>query len=70
MNERVPGSEENIWDDHCSTDIDVLLYAAQPVTKVVFWDDGVLELPAYKLKLKLQKEDMKREGGKLFVQHA
>lgn len=68
VNERVAGSEENIWDDHCTTDVDVLLYAAQPVTKVVFWhEDGVLELPAYQVKLK--KEDMQRASGKLFVQN-
>ena len=39
------------WDEYCPTDVDIALYAGLPVNEVVFWHgEGILELPAWKLK--------------------
>jgi len=50
--------DRGIWDDFCTTDVDVNLYAGLPISEVVFWHkEGVVELPAWNLRLKIKRED-------------
>ena len=62
-------ADRPVWDDFCNTDIDPASYAGLPINEMVFWhEEGVVELPAWRVSLKrVQKE---REGGegKLTVQ--
>ncbi|CAK3956300.1 Hypothetical predicted protein [Lecanosticta acicola] len=63
VNERTEDAEAGVWDEHCVTDVDVLRYAGQPVTKVVFWHEkGVVELPAFQLTLRRVPEGEGEEG--------
>lgn len=42
-----------IWDEFCVADVDGPMYAGLQLNEVVFWhDDEVLELPAWRVKLK------------------
>ncbi|CAJ2509583.1 Uu.00g146090.m01.CDS01 [Anthostomella pinea] len=61
------GEESGVWDDFCSTDIDVASYAGLPVNEVVFWhEEDVIELPAWRVKLRRRIGD--EEQAKLVVQ--
>jgi hypothetical protein len=64
--------EDDVWDDFCTTDVDLATYAGIPISEMVFWsdDDGKIvevELPAFRVALKRTKGDtpdtMTREGG-------
>jgi len=48
--------DRGVWDDFCTTDVDVNLYAGLPISEVVFWhDESVVELAAWKVKLKMER---------------
>jgi hypothetical protein len=64
--------EDDVWDDFCTTDVDLATYAGIPISEMVFWsdDDGKIvevELPAFRVALKRTKGDppdtMAGEGG-------
>lgn len=60
--------ERPVWDDVCSTDVDPLSYAGLPLTEVVFWhQEGVVELPAWKVKMKRSERSV-QDGKGLVVQ--
>ncbi|KAK3714048.1 hypothetical protein LTR37_008077 [Vermiconidia calcicola] len=64
--EREEGLDRGVWDELCSTDVDILRYAGLPLNEVVFWhDDGIVELPAWKVRM---SRDM-REEDTLVVQN-
>lgn len=47
-----------VWDDLCGTDVDTGRYAGVPANEFVFWhDEGVVELPAWKVKLKRERQE-------------
>ena len=51
--EKEEGKDRGVWDDFCITDDDSGIYAGLPLNEVVFWlEDGVVELPAWKVKLR------------------
>ncbi|KAK5166877.1 uncharacterized protein LTR77_007606 [Saxophila tyrrhenica] len=57
MYERKEGKGRDVWDDFCITDIDTAKYAGLPVNEVVFWhEEGVMELPAWKVTMKQSTE--------------
>ncbi|TKA72252.1 hypothetical protein B0A55_06816 [Friedmanniomyces simplex] len=59
--------KERIWDDFCITDVDPASYAGLPINEVVFWHgERVVELPAWRVKMKREEEDGER--GRLVVQ--
>ncbi|KAK5136751.1 hypothetical protein LTR08_002047 [Meristemomyces frigidus] len=50
-------ADRPIWDDFCITDVDTVSYAGLPINEVVFWhEEGVLELPAWKVSMKRARE--------------
>lgn len=59
VREREDYVKRGVWDDFCTTDVDPMMYAGLPLNEVVFWhEDGVVEMPAWRLKMKAV-----REGG-------
>lgn len=51
-----------VWDDFCIANVEYVSYGGLPFNEVVFWlEDGIVELPAWRVKLK------KREAGKGLV---
>lgn len=60
---------QRIWDDLCGTDVDTSRYAGIPANEFVFWhDEGVLELPAWKVKMAKSRSPASEHGEKLVVQ--
>lgn len=60
--------ERGVWDEFCPTDVDVYLYSGLPITEIVFWhEDGIVELPAWKLKLTCSQKI--ESGSKLVLQY-
>jgi CubicO group peptidase (beta-lactamase class C family) len=50
---RQEGIDRGVWDEFCTTDVDGAVFAAKPMTEIVFWhEDGIVEMPAWKLKMK------------------
>lgn len=48
-----PQESGGIWDNFCPPDVNVWMYAGLPLSELVFWhEDGILELTAWKLRLK------------------
>ncbi|KAK3673945.1 hypothetical protein LTR78_006147 [Recurvomyces mirabilis] len=61
--------KEKVWDDFCNTDVDVASYAGLPINEVVFWhDEKVVELPAWRVKLRRDDNEVK-DLEKLVVQN-
>lgn len=55
-----------IWDEFCITDVDGPMYAGRQLLEVVFWhEEGVLELPAWRVKM---KKPISASGGDLLKQ--
>lgn len=55
-------SSRPVWDDFCIANVEYVSYGGLPFNEVVFWlEDGIVELPAWRVKLK------KREAGKALV---
>lgn len=55
-------SSRPVWDDFCIANVEYVSYGGLPFNEVVFWlEDGIVELPAWRVKLK------KREAGKGLV---
>lgn len=53
-----------LFDDFCVTDIDMGSYAGLPLNEVVFWlDDGVVELPAFRVSFKAADSGSVEYGG-------
>ena len=50
--EPVGGGERGVWDDFCIANMEYVDYGGLPFNEVVFWgEEGVLELPAWRVKL-------------------
>ncbi|SMQ49872.1 unnamed protein product [Zymoseptoria tritici ST99CH_1A5] len=64
VHERVEDEKvKPVWDDQCVTDVDQISYAGLPINEIVFWlEDGLVELPAWKVTMKLVEE--KDDEGK------
>lgn len=59
-----------VWDDLCGTDVDTSRYAGIPANEFVFWhDEMMIELPAWKLKLKRSRGDRTVGNGGLIIQN-
>ncbi|KAK6440418.1 hypothetical protein LTR95_003349 [Oleoguttula sp. CCFEE 5521] len=62
MSDHVKG-KTNVWEYFCHTDVDPLSYAGLPINEVVFWhEEGIVELPAWKVTLRPAKAEERREG--------
>ena len=47
---------KGVWDGFCTTDIDAAVYGGLPLNGIVFWhDEGVVEMPAWSVKMKASK---------------
>ena len=52
------GEQRPVFEDLSITDVDQEMYAGLPLNEVVFWhEETVIELPAWKVKLRHQNED-------------
>lgn len=52
-----------LFDDYCITDIDTASYGGLPFNEVVFWhEEGLVELPAFRVSFKSAGEDAVEEG--------
>jgi CubicO group peptidase (beta-lactamase class C family) len=59
--------EGKVWADLCNTDVDTSRYAGIPANEFVFWyEEGILELPAWRVEMRNQKE--RQKGSSLLVQ--
>jgi CubicO group peptidase (beta-lactamase class C family) len=55
--EKQDGEARGVWDDDCTTDIDGPMYAGRAINEIVFWhEDDVVEMPAWKVKMKRKKQ--------------
>lgn len=62
--ERTREADGKIWDDFCLADVDPVSYAGRPLNEVVFWlEDGVVELPAWKVEMKRNAEDRTEDAA-------
>ena len=63
VQKREDGVDRGVWDAFCSTDDDPMRYAGLPLNEVVFWhEEGVVELPAWRLKMKAAKKEDTKTG--------
>lgn len=58
-----------VWDDLCGTDVDTSRYAGIPANEFVFWhDEMMVELPAWKVKMKRAERDHNLDSDRLIIQ--
>lgn len=63
--EREKGKEQEIWDEFCITNIDVLNYAGVPLNELVFWhDENLVELTAWRVNLTAKAAESNGSGLK------
>ena len=57
------GDAGDLWDDFCTTNIDVASYAGLPLNELVFWSNAKgevdeVELPAFRVSLKRESRGL------------
>ena len=62
------GITRDIWDEFCPPDVDVYLYDGLPISEIVFWhEQGIVELPAWKMRLERPQEN--KDALQTVLQH-
>ena len=61
MYQREEGVDRGVWDEFCSTNVDLLLYAGLPLNEVVFWFGdggrvGSVELTGWRVEMRRNEE--------------
>ena len=57
--------EREVFEEFCLADVDYALYAGKPINEVVFWrGEGIVELPAWRVKMKKKGEPEEEEEWK------
>ncbi|KAF2855333.1 beta-lactamase/transpeptidase-like protein [Plenodomus tracheiphilus IPT5] len=49
-----------VWDDFCLEDLDGPIYAGVPLNEVIFWGDGKVELPGFRITLSREEKGGQR----------